>query len=224
MRLTKSIQSLLLSVTLSLCTGMSFAQTAPTVAEQAASAASASEKSAIAAAKSATVAASAASAALGRAWSAPGTFLEYAVPLITFVAALMALLSIRTALGKTNWSLADALSEETQVSYYKETTTDDGKGNKVTVREVVTDKDGKPALMTELRASTSRVIALMGMMVIVFLFVGFGIFAMFSFGVTGTLPDSMDSLIKFLAAGMTLFAPYVVNKFASLFSGITGGK
>ena len=64
----------------------------------------------------------------------------------------------------------------------------------------------------------------MGMMVIVFLFVGFGVFAMFSFGVTGALPNSMDTLIKFLAAGMTLFAPYVVNKFASLFSGISGGK
>jgi hypothetical protein len=64
----------------------------------------------------------------------------------------------------------------------------------------------------------------MGMMVIVFLFVGFGVFAMFSFGATGALPDSMDTLIKFLVSGMTLFAPYVVNKFASLFSGLSGGK
>jgi len=173
---------------------------------------------------SAATAASAASGALGSAWAAPHTFWLVTIPAVTFFAALVSMLSIRTALLKTDWSLADALSEETQVSYYTETTTADANGNKVTVRDLAKDKEGKPILLTELRASTSRVIALMGMMVIVFLFVGFGVFAMFSFGATGTLPDSMETLIKFLAAGMTLFAPYVVNKFASLFSGLSGGK
>jgi hypothetical protein len=195
------------------------------VADQATSAASAAEKSAVAAAKSAATAASAASGALERMWSPPGGFFQYFIPIVTFFAAMMTILSIRKALLTTNWSLADALSEETQVTYYsKETFTDDGKGNKTTNREVALDKEGKPVLLTELRASTSRVIALMGMMVIVFLFVGFGIFAMYSFGATGTLPDSMDTLIKFLAAGMTLFTPYLVNKFSSLFSGLSGGK
>lgn len=200
------------------------AETAQEAAEKSAAAASAAEGSARAAAKSAAVAASAASGALGSAWAAPHGFWVVAVPAVTLVAAMMTLLSIRTALLKSNWSLADALSEETQVSYHVETTTRDAAGVQVTVRDVAKDKDGKPVTITELRASSSRVIALMGMMVIVFLFTGFGIFAMFSFGVTGALPDSLETVIKFLASGMTLFAPYVVNKFASLFSGLTGQK
>ena len=226
MNLQTALRFLLVAGVLCVTLDVALAQ-APgsTVVEQAAAAASAAEKSAFASAKSAATAASAASAALERAWSSPGSALQYFIPVATFLAAMMTILSIRQALLKTKWSLADALSEETQVTYYaKETTTDDGKGNTTAVRELATDKDGKPVLLTELRASTSRVIALMGMMVIVFLFVGFGIFAMYSFGGTGTLPDSMDTLIKFLAAGMTLFAPYVVNKFASLFSGLSGGK
>lgn len=199
----------------------SAAQTPQDAAEKAAVAASASEASAKCAAKSA---ATVASSALGSAWAAPHTFFLVAIPAVTFFAALISMMSIRAALLKTNWSLADALSEEAQVSYYSETTTTDALGNKVTVRDVAKDKEGKPILITELRASTSRVIALMGMMVIVFLFVGFGVFTMFSFGSTGALPGSMETLIKFLASGMTLFAPYAVNKFASLFSGLSGGK
>jgi hypothetical protein len=178
-----------------------------------------------AAPEQAAAAASTTSAAVGIAWTSPGPIWQIAIPLTTFIAAMAAILGIRSALLKTKWSLADALSEETQLSYYsRETATDDGKGNTTVEREIAKDKDGKPVLLTELRASTSRVIALMGMMVIVFLFVGFGVFAMYSFGATGALPDSMDTLIKFLAAGMTLFAPYVVNKFSSLFSGLSGGK
>ena len=224
MSLFNDFRAILIAFAICFAAMHSTAQTPEKFAEQAATAASASEKSAQIAAKSAAAAASAASAAMGFSWSAPHIFWQVAIPAVTFVAALMSILSVRGALLKTNWSLADALSEETQLSYYIETTTTDAAGNKVTVKDVAKDKDGKPALITELRASTSRVIALMGMMVILFLFVGFGVFAMFSFGATGALPDSMNSLIKFLVSGMTLFAPYVVNKFSSLFSGLSGGK
>ena len=64
----------------------------------------------------------------------------------------------------------------------------------------------------------------MGMIAILFLFIGFGVFALFSFGSLGSLPGSMNEVVKFLVAGLTLFAPYFVNKFASLFQGISGGK
>lgn len=34
------------------------------------------------------------------------------------------------------------------------------------------------------------------------------------------MPDDIDRIVDFLVAGMTLFAPYVVNKFSSLFEGL----
>ncbi|MFH1167282.1 MAG: hypothetical protein V1852_24970 [Pseudomonadota bacterium] len=64
----------------------------------------------------------------------------------------------------------------------------------------------------------------MGMIVILFMFIGFGIFALYGFGKTGSMPQGIDRVVSFLMAGMTLFAPYIVNKFASLFQGLIGGK
>jgi hypothetical protein len=48
--------------------------------------------------------------------------------------------------------------------------------------------------------------------------------ALFSLGSTGQVPDSLERVVNFLVSGMTLFAPYVVNKFASLFQGLPRGK
>ena len=211
----------LIGVFVALCMyGEASAQTA---AEQAAAAASASEKQSQAAVHLAALAASAASLTIAQTWSAPGTVALYLVPGLALLGILVSLGSIKVALNKTSWSLADALSEEAQVSYYKETT-EEKDGKKVTTRELVRDNEGKPFLVTEMRASTSRVIALMGMMAILFMFVGFGVFALFSFGSNGVLPDSIDRVVKFLLAGLTLFAPYLVNKFASLFQGLSGSK
>ncbi len=75
-------------------------------------------------------------------------------------------------------------------------------------------------MKTEMRASVSRLVALMGMMVILLMFLGFGSFALYEFAVTGSVPDSIDKAIKFLVAGLTLFAPYVVNKFSNLFESL----
>ena len=94
----------------------------------------------------------------------------------------------------------------------------------VVTKEPVYDKEGKPVLAPVLKASSSRVIALMGMLAILFMFIGFGTFALYGFGKVGARPESIDKVVNFLVAGMTLFAPYVVNKFASLFQGLTGGK
>ena len=116
--------------------------------------------------------------------------------------------------------MADALSEEVNLPTWKETTDPSG----VKTREPKLDKEDKPILAPEMRASTSRVIALMGMVVLLFMYIGFGVFALYGFGKVGRLPKEIDGVVSFLVAGMTLFAPYVVNKFSSLFQGLTGGK
>ena len=38
--------------------------------------------------------------------------------------------------------------------------------------------------------------------------------------VQGSLPESIDKVVDFLIAGLTLFAPYVVNKFSTVFEGL----
>lgn len=145
-------------------------------------------------------------------WSAPDDWLVYAVSIAVLVIAFFAIAGIRRALANTKWSLADALSEEVQVT---------GWDTSVTPNKPLLDASGNPLLVTEMCASSSRVIALMGMLVILLMFLGFGVFSLFSFGKTGTLPDSMSNVVDFLLSGLTLFAPYLVNKFSGLFGGLS---
>jgi len=43
--------------------------------------------------------------------------------------------------------------------------------------------------------------------------------ALYSFAQTGTIPANLDKVVDFLLAGLTLFAPYTVNKFSKIFEG-----
>ncbi|MCH8618048.1 hypothetical protein [Undibacterium sp. TS12] len=150
----------------------------------------------------------------------PNDFFLYFIPTVVLIGSFMAILAVRGALKSTSWSLADALSEEVDLPVFKEITDTQG----VKTREPVYGKDEKPVLVPEMRASSSRVVALMGMIAILFLFIGFGVFILFSFGNTGKVPPSSDQVVHFLFGGLTLFAPYVVNKFASVFQGLSGSK
>jgi hypothetical protein len=148
-------------------------------------------------------------------WEKPSPWFVYAVIFIVLVGSLLALLFIRAALSDSKWSLADALSEEAEVTAM---TTKDGKA------EAVLDDSKKPIMITEMCASTSRLIALMGMIVILLMFLAFGAFALYSFANTGKMPDDINKVISFLVAGLTLFAPYVVNKFSAMFESLSPKK
>lgn len=138
----------------------------------------------------------------------------FSVPVVAFVVCLLAIGFIRSALAKSAWSLSDAVSEEIEITAM----------DKQDPPQPILGKDGNPMKITVMRASSSRVTALMGTVVILIMYLGFGIFALYSFGANGTLPDdATKSVIKFLLSGMSLFAPYLVNKFASVFNGL-GGK
>lgn len=144
---------------------------------------------------------------------APDSWFIYLVVFIVLFGALIAIFLIRASVEQTNWSLAEAVSEETQVSILE---------NRGTPQETPKlGADGKPIMATEMRASSSRLIALMGMMAILLMFLGFGSFALYYFGASGNMPPGTTEAVQLLAAGMTLFAPYVVNKFASLFEGLS---
>jgi len=72
-------------------------------------------------------------------------------------------------------------------------------------------------VVSELRASTSRFIALFGLIGILMMYVGFGLVTLKIFASGKPLPDptQVKEITTFLFAGLTMFAPYIVNKFAS---------
>ena len=146
-------------------------------------------------------------------WPAPSPWFVYTVILVVLIGSIVALLMIRAALGASHWSLADAMSEGIDVT----ATVKNAQGN----LEPKLDASGKPLMATELRASSSRLIALMGMMGILLMFIGFGSFSLYAFALTGTVSAQIDKVIYFLMSGMTLFAPYVVNKFSSIFQALS---
>lgn len=145
-------------------------------------------------------------------WVAPEPWFINIVSFTVLFGSLIAMLFIRKAVSTSKWSLSDALSEETQVTAQEEK---DG------VKKPTLDTSGRPIMITEMRASASRVIALMGMVVILMMFLGFGTFALYGFAKTGSVPASIDNVVSFLLAGLTLFAPYAVNKFSSLFASLS---
>jgi len=151
-------------------------------------------------------------------WVAPASWFVYTVIFTVLVGSILTLLLIRSALGKSKWSLSDALSEEAEITAFE--TDANGKSEPIMSKA---DPD-KPLMVVEMRASASRMIAMMGMIVILLMFLGFGAFALFTFAMTGAMPASIDKVVKFLSAGLTLFAPYIVNQFSSVFGSLTSKK
>jgi uncharacterized membrane protein len=141
-------------------------------------------------------------------WVPPGNWFIYFVIFIVLFGSLVSILIIRSSLSNTTWSLSNALSEGIELTEMDE----DGKP--------IMDASNKPLMVTKLYASSSRMVALMGMIVILLMFLAFGSFSLFAFAKTGEMPKSINEVVKFLIAGLTLFAPYAVNKFSKLFEGL----
>lgn len=137
----------------------------------------------------------------------------YLIIFLVVIGAIVSILLIRRAAANSKWSLTDALSEEVTVTAM----TSDGSGG----QKPLLDSAGAPMSVTVLCASSSRLIALMGLMVIMLMFLGFGTFALYRFAATGAMPSGINDVVKFLVAGLTMFAPYLVNKFASIFESLT---
>jgi hypothetical protein len=116
--------------------------------------------------------------------------LVYAVGAAVFALSVLGLLVVRGLLVKSpGWSLGDALSEEADL----------------------TNDQGTPIKV--MRASASRLIAFSGLLVMLFLYFGFGMFLLYYFGTGQKVPqDVLDGIQKFMMAGLALFAPYALNQ------------
>ena len=133
------------------------------------------------------------------------TYLVVIVGLITAVALIMIYRNIRRA---TDWSLTEALSEEVPV----------GPVVKDAAGVPLRDNEGKIQHETVMKASSSRLIAFFGTIVIMMLYIGAGLAVLKNVAADGTIPQDTEKLTTFFVSGMVLFAPYVVNKFSSIFS------
>jgi hypothetical protein len=124
-------------------------------------------------------------------------FLYIVVGVVVLATFITFSITFRILSDHTTWSLADALSEEADIT--------------------VDDANGQPVKKTVLAASTSRLIAFIGTIAILSLYLGFGAIILCEYGKTGQVSNA-DTIAKYLLAGLTLFAPYVVNKFSSVFA------
>lgn len=114
------------------------------------------------------------------------------------ISQLMAAPTSTTGDGKTwTWSLAQALSEEVEFN--------------------TTDATGAKKTETLLVASTSRVIALFGLIALLVLFMGFGAIAMWYFATSAKMPD-FSGILNYFYAGAGLFVPYGLNQFKEAFT------
>ncbi|MGV3550807.1 hypothetical protein [Rhizobium sp.] len=134
-------------------------------------------------------------------WTWTGVFVA-AIGFATLISLLLIYKNMRDS-GK--WSLSDALSEEVELSA-RDT---DGKqivaGDGTVIKEIV------------MKASSSRLIALLGSVAIMMLYIGAGLSVLYAFASGAGVPKDTGEFSKFFLWGMVLFAPYVVNKFASIF-------
>lgn len=135
----------------------------------------------------------------------PSNCFVYGVIFLGLLSSIVSMLLIRSALANSQWSLADALSEKVELTEIKEDGTP------------LLDNNNQPILIKKMQPSSSRMVALMGTIAILFLFLSFGAFALFHFATTGQMPGGIDKVVTFLIAGLTLFAPYLVNKFSKSF-------
>lgn len=68
-----------------------------------------------------------------------------------------------------------------------------------------------------LAPSTSRLIAMLGTVIVSMLFMGYGVVVVWYLGKTGCMPG-LENLTTFLVGGSSLFAPYVINKLTNAIS------
>jgi hypothetical protein len=131
---------------------------------------------------------------LGAFWFTPKTSVAYILICVILLGTTIAILSIRDTLANSTWSLADALTEQTVV------TTDDP------------NRAGQKISQTVSKSSMSRLIAMMGMMAILILYVCIGCACVWSLTQEGKFPDSALQGAAFLTSGVSLFVPYIANK------------
>lgn len=164
-------------------------------------------------------------AQVGGASEACATMPQPVVALIVLavcLAVVLCLSQIALLLKRSRWSLANALSEVIELKVPVDAAWTSSQGDlqaRMESRQAagIATATETPTLLKVLEPSSSRLIALVGMVVILLMYVGFGLFALYTFGLTCQMPSSTGSVTSFLYSGMALFAPYVANKVSEVF-------
>ena len=132
--------------------------------------------------------------AVGAFWFTPKASLGYILVSVLLLGTTFSILSVRDLLANSTWSLAEALTE--------------------TTTEKVADPQnpGQTMLRTTSKSSMSRLIAMMGMMAILILYVCIGCACVWTLTQEGKFPDSALQGAAFLTSGISLFVPYVASR------------
>jgi len=154
--------------------------------------------------------------------------LVYVITIGIFLCILGSIVYIKLWLESQGWSIANAISEPTHLKVPLEYNwlLSAGDKNALKIRrrrrknlQSAQDSEQRDIVsLTCLEASSSRAIALVGTVCILLLFSGFGAFALFNFGLTCTLPESMPDITKFLLTGLSFFVPYSADKVSKMFN------
>lgn len=118
------------------------------------------------------------------------------VTLVTLVM-LAALNMVRKALANQKWNLSDALSEKS-------------------TSQPAPAPGGGPAAGPVMVASSSRMTALVGSIVITAMYVGVGYYALYAVFFDRDGLSVLPDIIKYFLTGSALFAPYAFNKLSSI--------
>lgn len=142
-----------------------------------------------------------------------GPSLVLTITAAILTAIVLVLVLIATRLQKGGWSLANAVSEPTHLSIPLDEHWAQSQGDSKSQSEVLS-RTGPPRPVILMEASSSRLIALAGTVAILMIYVGFGTFSLYTYGLTCQMPASTVAVSTFLYSGLTLFAPYIANKFS----------
>jgi hypothetical protein len=127
---------------------------------------------------------------------APATVFWWAFTIMTLLLILLFLIVAMGLSRSKDWHLGDAASEEA--------------GNQPSTLPVGT----KPVMV----ASASRLIALLGLLVILVIFLGFGYYLLYAAFSCKLDTVNVKPIVYFLFSGATMFAPYLANQLQSAFS------
>lgn len=138
---------------------------------------------------------------------------------------LVAVVAVSKRLGNSDWSIAEALSEEAEgvtalpvaapTLALAASASAEAPGVLVPAATTVA-----PARRPVMLASTSRLIALFGMLGNMTLFMAYGFVSLWFAGKGVAKPELIDQLTKLMTYGLVMFAPYTVNKFSTVFDGL----
>ncbi|MDU2819125.1 hypothetical protein [Enterobacter sp.] len=135
-------------------------------------------------------------------------FIQYFIYIPMTLAYLIAFSRIFAVLKMRQWSLADALSEPPNV-VPPETVDPDAPQHLAAPAPIV--QASKPF------ASSSRLIAFVGIVIISIIFISSGYHAIYAlFNDASNLDNNFTDIGKYLMFSGTLFAPYVFNKVAAI--------